>query len=58
MKGFGSAVIFIGVTVRTLGTFLAVIKGNNLKEKIFICLAWIPKATVQVTLSFLTLFFL
>ena len=37
-----------------MGTsFLVVMGGNlNLKERIFIALAWLPKATVQVNLLF------
>lgn len=38
-----------GLLVRCSVTFLAVLRsGLNLKEQIFVSLAWIPKATVQV----------
>uniref|UniRef100_A0A673N6B7 Cation/H+ exchanger transmembrane domain-containing protein n=1 Tax=Sinocyclocheilus rhinocerous TaxID=307959 RepID=A0A673N6B7_9TELE len=52
--------LFIALTVRLIVTFVVVLRaGFNLKEKVFIALAWIPKATVQVYLPiFLTLIFL
>uniref|UniRef100_A0A673N8N5 Mitochondrial sodium/hydrogen exchanger 9B2-like n=1 Tax=Sinocyclocheilus rhinocerous TaxID=307959 RepID=A0A673N8N5_9TELE len=44
--------LFIALTVRLLITFVVVLRaGFNLKEKVFITLAWMPKATVQVYLS-------
>lgn len=47
--GFGVAVLVSGLLVRCSVTFLAVLRsGLNLKEQIFVSLAWIPKATVQV----------
>lgn len=47
--GFGVAVLASGLLVRCSVTFLAVLRsGLNLKEQIFVSLAWIPKATVQV----------
>lgn len=43
------ACIIIGLVVRLLVTFLLVhFGGFNLKEKVFIAVAWLPKATVQV----------
>ena len=43
------AVFAISVTVRLLVTYVVVL-GNNLtvKEKIFVAISWLPKATVQV----------
>lgn len=48
--GLGIAVLFIGLVARLLISF-AVVNGAefNLKEKIFIAVAWLPKATVQVS---------
>uniref|UniRef100_A0A671KFD0 Mitochondrial sodium/hydrogen exchanger 9B2-like n=1 Tax=Sinocyclocheilus anshuiensis TaxID=1608454 RepID=A0A671KFD0_9TELE len=44
--------LFIALTVRLLITFVVVLRaGFNLKEKVFITLAWMPKATVQVYLN-------
>lgn len=43
------ACITIGLVMRLLCTFLLVhFGGFNLKEKLFIAVAWMPKATVQV----------
>lgn len=51
----GIAALFIALLVRLLITFVVVLRaGFNLKEKVFITLAWMPKATVQVYLSSLT----
>lgn len=48
-SGLGLACISIGLVVRILVTFLLVhFGGFNLKEKLFIAVAWLPKATVQV----------
>jgi len=45
----GLAVLAIGLTIRLIVSFFAVAGlGFNLKEHIFITLAWMPKATVQV----------
>ena len=39
----------ICLVVRVFATFLSTLGTSfDLKEKIFICIAWIPKATVQV----------
>lgn len=47
--GFGVAIIAAGLVVRCSMAFIAVCRsGLNLKEQIFVSLAWIPKATVQV----------
>lgn len=48
----GIAALFIGLTVRLLVTFIVVLRaGFNLKEKIFVTLAWMPKATVQAAIG-------
>lgn len=50
--GWGSLVLISGLTSRTIGAYLAVSGGeNNYKEKIFVSLAWLPKATVQAALG-------
>ncbi|XP_019930492.3 sodium/hydrogen exchanger 9B2 [Magallana gigas] len=54
--GFGVAVLASGLLVRCSVTFLAVLRsGLNLKEQIFVSLAWIPKATVQAAIGGLAL---
>jgi NhaP-type Na+/H+ or K+/H+ antiporter len=48
--GLGVALIAIGLVFRVIGTFFSVFyKSLTLKERFFFCLAWIPKATVQVS---------
>jgi hypothetical protein len=43
------AVLAIGLVFRCIAAFLAVFGlGLKLKEKLFIPIAWLPKATVQV----------
>ncbi|XP_039273607.2 sodium/hydrogen exchanger 9B2-like isoform X1 [Styela clava] len=50
--GLGLAVLFIGLLTRTVGSFTAVsAAGFTLKEKVFICLSWLPKATVQAAIG-------
>ncbi|CAI5669728.1 unnamed protein product [Oreochromis niloticus] len=50
--GLGMACILIGVVIRLLVTFLLVHYGGfNLKEKLFISVAWLPKATVQAAIG-------
>uniref|UniRef100_A0AAY4C4C1 Cation/H+ exchanger transmembrane domain-containing protein n=1 Tax=Denticeps clupeoides TaxID=299321 RepID=A0AAY4C4C1_9TELE len=50
--GLGVAALLIGLAVRVLFTFIMVLRaGFSLKEKIFIALAWIPKATVQAAIG-------
>ena len=47
----GLATLAIGLFVRLTVTYLVVAKqGFTVKERIFIALAWLPKATVQVKL--------
>ncbi|CAJ1052284.1 sodium/hydrogen exchanger 9B2 isoform X1 [Xyrichtys novacula] len=50
--GLGIASLLIALLVRVLFTFVCVLyAGFNLKEKIFIALAWMPKATVQAAIG-------
>ncbi|XP_076581659.1 sodium/hydrogen exchanger 9B2 [Chaetodon auriga] len=50
--GLGLACISIGLVIRMLVTFLLVhFGGFNLKEKLFISVAWLPKATVQAAIG-------
>uniref|UniRef100_A0A8C9XPY5 Cation/H+ exchanger transmembrane domain-containing protein n=1 Tax=Sander lucioperca TaxID=283035 RepID=A0A8C9XPY5_SANLU len=50
--GLGLACISIGLVIRLLVTFLLVhFGGFNLKEKFFISVAWLPKATVQAAIG-------
>ncbi|XP_067324721.1 sodium/hydrogen exchanger 9B2-like isoform X2 [Anolis sagrei] len=50
--GLCVATLFVGLTARITATFLLVcFAGFNIKEKIFISLAWIPKATVQAAIG-------
>ena len=40
--------LVIGLTIRVIVSFLAVLGGNlTTKERLFVALAWLPKATVQ-----------
>lgn len=48
----GILVILCGVTIRTVAAFFATLgAGLNFKERLFIALAWMPKATVQAALG-------
>ncbi|KAI1887531.1 hypothetical protein AGOR_G00191270 [Albula goreensis] len=50
--GLGLATLLIALVVRILFTFLMVMcAGFNFKEKVFIALAWVPKATVQAAIG-------
>ncbi|KAM6909216.1 LOW QUALITY PROTEIN: sodium/hydrogen exchanger 9B2 [Xenentodon cancila] len=50
--GMGVACISTGLLIRLLVTFLLVhFGGFNLKEKLFIAVAWLPKATVQAAIG-------
>ncbi|KAM8746897.1 sodium/hydrogen exchanger 9B2 isoform 1-T1 [Acanthopagrus schlegelii] len=50
--GLGLGCISIGLVIRVLVTFLLVhFGGFNLKEKVFIAVAWLPKATVQAAIG-------
>ncbi len=46
------AVLFIGLIFRTLGVLLCLIKTRfNIKEKLFIIISYMPKATVQASIG-------
>ena len=48
--GWGLLTITIGSLCRMITSFTVVMGGNlNIKERIFIAFAWLPKATVQVS---------
>jgi NhaP-type Na+/H+ or K+/H+ antiporter len=48
----GLAVIFIGLTARSIGTYLSVLGTDyNWKERIFCVVAYVPKATVQAAIG-------
>ncbi|KAJ8271795.1 hypothetical protein COCON_G00106540 [Conger conger] len=50
--GLGVAALCIALTVRVLFTFLMVMcAGFNFRERVFIALAWVPKATVQAAIG-------
>ena len=50
--GWGTLVLLAGLSSRTIAAYLAVSGGkNNRKEKLFVSLAWLPKATVQAALG-------
>nr|XP_030127513.3 sodium/hydrogen exchanger 9B2 isoform X1 [Taeniopygia guttata]XP_030127514.3 sodium/hydrogen exchanger 9B2 isoform X1 [Taeniopygia guttata]XP_032604076.2 sodium/hydrogen exchanger 9B2 isoform X1 [Taeniopygia guttata]XP_041571846.1 sodium/hydrogen exchanger 9B2 isoform X1 [Taeniopygia guttata] len=54
--GLCVAILGIALVVRIIATFLMVsFAGFNFKEKIFVSLAWIPKATVQAAIGSLAL---
>ena len=49
---WGSLILLSGLSARILAAFGAVSGGkNNIKEKLFVSLAWLPKATVQAALG-------
>ncbi|XP_019481420.1 PREDICTED: mitochondrial sodium/hydrogen exchanger 9B2 [Hipposideros armiger] len=51
-KGLSVATLGTAVLIRVLTTFLMVcFAGFNIKEKIFISFAWLPKATVQAAIG-------
>ena len=52
MVGLGIAVLIIGLTIRIIVSYFSVLGGDlNLKERLFVTLAWLPKATVQAALG-------
>lgn len=54
--GTGIIIIFIGLTFRWIGAYLAFCeKKYTRKEAAFVAFAWIPKATVQAALGGMTL---
>lgn len=54
--GWGVVVLCCGLAIRLLVSYTAVMFGDlNLRERIFISLAWLPKATVQAAIGPLAL---
>lgn len=54
--GLGILVLVLALVLRMAGTFVAVMGGNlNVRERIFMAFAWMPKATVQAALGPLAL---
>merc|ERR1739848_780649 len=50
--GLSILVLALALLLRMAGTYLAVMGGElNVKEKIFMAFAWLPKATVQAALG-------
>ncbi|XP_075901223.1 sodium/hydrogen exchanger 9B2 isoform X2 [Nelusetta ayraudi] len=50
--GVGVGTLLIALTVRILVTYVCVLfTGFNVREKVFIALAWMPKATVQAAIG-------
>ena len=50
--GLGIAILFIGLLCRAIGAYLCVIKTPyNIKEKIFIMVSYLPKATIQASIG-------
>ena len=47
----GIASLVISLVIRLITTYLGLLGNDlNLKERLFIAIAWLPKATVQVSL--------
>lgn len=45
----GIASLVISLIIRLISTYLGLLANDlNLKERLFIAIAWLPKATVQV----------
>ncbi|KAL7641363.1 UNVERIFIED_CONTAM: hypothetical protein RMT77_008502 [Armadillidium vulgare] len=50
--GWGVVTLIIGLTLRVIVSFFAVLGGGlTLKERCFVTLAWLPKATVQAAIG-------
>ena len=50
--GYSLLVLFLALIIRMFATYVAVMGGElNVKEKIFMAFAWLPKATVQAALG-------
>lgn len=50
LKGMGIATLVISLVIRLITTYLGLLGNDlNLKERLFIAIAWLPKATVQVS---------
>ena len=56
MVGMGILVLAVGLVLRVITTFFVVMGGNlTLKERLFVAIAWLPKATVQAAIGPLAL---
>ncbi|KAL9970384.1 hypothetical protein ACROYT_G022749 [Oculina patagonica] len=54
--GMGIATLFISLVVRLITTYLGLLGNDlNLKERLFISIAWLPKATVQAAIGSVSL---
>lgn len=54
--GLGFASICAALVIRIIATFLSVsFTSFDLKEKVFLCVTWIPKATVQAAVGSIAL---
>jgi len=54
--GWGVVVLCCGLMVRMVVSYVAVMMGDlNMKERMFVALAWLPKATVQAAIGPLAL---
>ncbi|XP_018017021.1 sodium/hydrogen exchanger 9B2-like, partial [Hyalella azteca] len=50
--GLGVALLLISMTSRALSTFFTMLgSGLNIRERFFVAIAWLPKATVQIALG-------
>ena len=50
--GYGLLVLTIGLSIRVAVSFFSVLGGGlTTKERLFVALAWLPKATVQVQID-------
>ena len=55
-KGLGVASLLIGIVCRITATLISSTCSDfTWKEKIFICISWLPKATVQAAVGSLAL---
>lgn len=53
---FGLIILIVGLAVRLLVTYLSVSSADfSIRERLFVALAWIPKATVQAAIGALAL---
>ena len=54
--GLGFACICVALAIRFLATLLSVsFTSFDIKEKLFLCVAWVPKATVQAAVGSIAL---
>ncbi|MDP8266811.1 MAG: cation:proton antiporter [Candidatus Aceula meridiana] len=48
----GSLIVFLGLIARSIGTYLSLLKSNlTFSERIFVVIAYLPKATVQAAIG-------